>query len=306
MMNKLPYRGRFAPSPSGPLHFGSLVTAVGSYLEARAHQGKWLVRIEDVDEPRCDRKHEIVILRTLENFGFRIDCDIIRQSERKDAYQSALNRLFHDADVFGCACTRKEISDSQLGADGTPIYPGTCRIALPEDREARAWRIRVGEHVISFDDAVQGQITQNLATDVGDFVLLRADGLFAYQLAVVVDDAEQEITHVVRGADLLDSTPRQIFLQQCLGVSTPQYAHLPIVLNEDGEKLSKQTLAQPIDDIHPVNALWRTLDFLGQKPPLSLRKASLSGFWEWAIMHWSLSCVPQVRTATPPPDEAKS
>ena len=305
-MDEYSYRGRFAPSPSGPLHFGSLITAVGSHLEARVHKGEWLVRIEDIDEPRCDRKHEISILRTLEYFGFQIDGDIIRQSERKEQYQKALNRLFHESSIFGCACTRKEISDSQTGIDGAHIYPGTCRAGTPDGREARAWRIRVFDHVVSFNDAVQGRITQHLAMDVGDFVLLRADGFFAYQLAVVVDDAEQGITHVVRGADLLDSTPRQIFLQQCLGFPTPHYAHLPLALNEAGEKLSKQTLAQQVDDLHPVDGLWRALDFLGQQPPPELRKASLSEIWEWAIINWSLAKVPKVRTATPPTQEVES
>ena len=290
------YRGRFAPSPTGPLHFGSLVAAVGSYLEAHAHKGEWLVRIEDVDAPRCRPEHEDAILRTLDCYGFRFDDNIIRQRERTAIYQKALNRLFHDATVFGCACTRKEIGDSMLGTDGAPVYPGTCRAGLPDGREARAWRIRVSEQIIGFDDAVQGRVKQNLATEVGDFVLLRADGLFAYQLAVVADDAEQGITHVVRGADLLDSTPRQIFLQQGLGVPTPQYAHLPVAVNAAGEKLSKQTLAAPLDDEKPVPALWQTLAFLGQNPPLELAQASLQEFWEWATIHWSLKHVPQTRT----------
>lgn len=294
-LDEQPYRGRFAPSPTGPLHFGSLVAAVGSYLEARTHHGEWLVRIEDVDVARCRPEHEYSILRTLDCHGFRIDGKIIRQSERIATYQKALNRLFHDATVFGCACTRKEIGDSMPGADGAPIYPGTCRVGLPPGREARAWRIRVNDKVISFDDAVQGRVEQNLATAVGDFVLLRADGLFAYQLAVVTDDAEQEITHVVRGADLLDSTPRQIFLQQGLGLPTPQYVHLPIAVNAAGEKLSKQTLAAPLDDEKPIPALWQALAFLGQNPPPELSKASLHEFWEWAAIHWSLGNVPKTR-----------
>ncbi|MBS1186080.1 MAG: putative glutamyl-tRNA synthetase-related protein [Burkholderiaceae bacterium] len=290
------YRGRFAPSPTGPLHFGSLVAAVGSYLEAQVHHGEWLVRIEDVDITRCRPAYEHAILRTLDCHGFRFDARVMRQSGRTATYQKALNRLFHDATVFGCACTRKEIGDSTLGADGAPVYPGTCRAGLPPDREARAWRIRVGEAVIAFDDGVQGRVEQNLATEAGDFVLLRADGLFAYQLAVVVDDAEQEITHVVRGADLLDSTPRQIFLQQGLGVPTPQYVHLPVAVNAAGEKLSKQTMAAPLDDEKPVPALWRALDFLGQSPPAALEQASLHEFWEWATIHWSLAKVPKTRT----------
>lgn len=292
------YRGRFAPSPTGPLHFGSLIAAVGSYLEARVHGGEWLVRIEDVDEPRCKPEYESTILRTLVRYGFRIDGDILRQRDRTAAYQAALNRLHNDGYIFGCACTRKEIADSSLGSDGAPIYPGTCRNGLPPGKEARAWRLRVGQQRIAFHDAVQGEMTQDLATEVGDFVLLRADGLFAYQLAVVLDDAEQEITHVVRGADLLDSTPRQILLQQYLGVPTPQYAHLPVAVNIAGEKLSKQTLAEPLDDDNPVPALWRALDFLGQQPPPQLCvDGGLAELWEWAQRNWSLARVPQQKTA---------
>lgn len=293
MDDDVTYRGRFAPSPTGPLHFGSLIAAVGSYLEARTHGGEWLVRIEDVDAPRCKPEFESTILRTLACYGFRIDGPILRQSERTAAYQSALNRLHHESLVFGCACTRKEIGDSAVGSDGAPIYPGTCRYGLPQGKEARAWRLRVQDATISFDDAVQGHVAQNLAADVGDFVLLRADGFFAYQLAVVVDDAEQGITHIVRGADLLDSTPRQIYLQQMLSFLTPHYAHLPIASNRDGEKLSKQTLAAPLDDDNPVPALWQALDFLGQQPPQALKAYSLRDLWQWAVEHWSLARVPQ-------------
>ena len=290
------YRGRFAPSPTGPLHFGSLIAAVGSYLEARTRKGEWLVRIEDVDAPRCKPEHESAILKTLACYGFRSDGEILRQRERSPAYQSALNRLHNDGCIFGCACTRKEIGDSTLASDGAPIYPGTCRNGLPPGREARAWRLRVGQQRIAFSDAVQGEIRQDLGAEVGDFVLLRADGLFAYQLAVVVDDAEQGITHVVRGADLLDSTPRQIWLQQCLGVPTPAYAHLPVVVNAAGEKLSKQTLAAALDDNNPVPALWQALDFLGQQPPRALRGGSLAELWDWAMRNWSLARVPRHKT----------
>lgn len=290
------YRGRFAPSPTGPLHFGSLIAAVGSYLEARTHGGEWLVRIEDVDAPRCKPEYESAILRTLACYGFRIDGDILRQRDRTAAYQAALNRLHHDGCIFGCACTRKEIGDSLLGSDGSPVYPGTCRHGLPAGKEARAWRLRVGERIISFTDAVQGELVQNLGSDVGDFVLLRADGSFAYQLAVVLDDADQDITHVVRGADLLDSTPRQIWLQQCLGVPTPQYAHLPVIVNAVGEKLSKQTQAEALDDNNPVPALWQALDFLGQQPARELRSGSLADLWQWALRNWSLARVPKQKT----------
>lgn len=292
------YRGRFAPSPTGPLHFGSLVAALGSYLEARAQGGEWCVRIEDVDVPRCKPEYEAAILRTLVCYGFRIDAEILRQSERTARYQEALNRLFFDGHVFGCACTRKEIEASPRAADGAHIYPGTCRNGLPEGREARAWRMRVNDTPISFDDAVQGTQTQNLASEVGDFVLLRADGYFAYQLAVVADDYAQDITHIVRGADLLDSTARQIWLQQCLGYPVPQYVHLPVAVNADGEKLSKQTLATALNDNDPVPALWQALAFLGQNPPEALRSSDRDTLWQWAHQHWQLAKVP--RTATLP------
>jgi glutamyl-Q tRNA(Asp) synthetase len=281
------------------LHFGSLIAAVGSYLEARTQSGEWLVRIEDVDTPRCKPIYESAILRTLVCYGFRIDGEIMRQRDRTNAYQAALNRLHYDNHIFGCACTRKEVGDSLLASDGAPVYPGTCRNALPAGREARAWRLKVGQQRIVFTDAVQGKVEQNLATEVGDFVLLRADGLFAYQLAVVVDDADQGITHVVRGADLLDSTPRQIWLQQCLGVPTPQYVHLPVAVNVAGEKLSKQTLAEALDDNNPVPALWRALDFLGQQPPRALCDDGLAELWHWAMRNWSLARVPKQTIAYP-------
>ncbi|HTH95162.1 MAG TPA: tRNA glutamyl-Q(34) synthetase GluQRS [Rhodocyclaceae bacterium] len=293
LSNPVTYRGRFAPSPTGSLHFGSLVAAVGSYLEARTRGGEWRVRIEDVDAPRCRPEHESAILRALVRYGFRIDGEILRQRDRTAAYQAALNRLHFDNFVFGCACTRKEVGDAALGSDGAPIYPGTCRCGLPEGKAARAWRLRVGNVRIAFTDAVQGQVSQDLSTDVGDFVLLRADGLFAYQLAVVLDDAEQEITHVVRGADLLDSTPRQIYLQQCLGVPTPIYTHLPVVVNSNGEKLSKQTLAEALDENHPTPTLWRALEFLGQQPPHDLRDGDPAMLWQWSLAHWSLARVPK-------------
>lgn len=295
------YRGRFAPSPTGPLHFGSLVAAVGSYLEARTHGGEWRVRIEDVDTPRCKPEFESAILRTLVCYGFRIDGEIMRQRERTSAYQAALNRLHYDNHIFGCACTRREIGDSRLGSDGAPVYPGTCRNGIPAGKEARAWRLKVDAAKIEFVDAVQGSIQQDLALEVGDFVLLRADGLFAYQLAVVEDDADQGITHVVRGADLLDSTPRQIWLQQCLGVSTPQYAHLPVAVNAAGEKLSKQTLAEALDDNNPVPALWRALEFLGQQPPRFLCDGDLAELWQWALRNWTLTNVPK-RISAPLPE----
>lgn len=301
-----PYRGRFAPSPTGPLHFGSLVAAVGSYLDARSHGGAWLLRLEDVDRPRCQPGAADSILRTLNAFGFDWDGEVMIQSRRDAAYRAALEKLRDSGRIFPCACSRREMADSQLqrglprAGDGAQIYPGTCRSGLEPGRQARSWRLRVDDDVIVFEDAVQGRMRQDLAGEVGDFVLLRADGLFAYQLAVVVDDAAQDITHVVRGADLLDSTPRQILLQRLLGLPTPRYAHLPAAVNAAGEKLSKQTRALPLDTSQPQHMLLSALRFLGQTPPAALSEASLGELWNWAKAHWDLARVPRQRVLAAP------
>jgi glutamyl-Q tRNA(Asp) synthetase len=290
------YRGRFAPSPTGPLHFGSLVAAIGSYLDARAHDGEWLVRMEDLDPPREAPGAAADILRTLESLGLRWDGAVLRQTERGGAYRAALAELERRGATYACACTRREIGDSALaGIDGSLVYPGTCRNGLPPGRTARATRVRVDDAAIEFEDAVQGQMRQRLATDVGDFVLRRADGLFAYQLAVVVDDAAQGITDVVRGADLLDSAPRQIFLQRLLGVPTPRYLHLPVATNAVGDKLSKQTLAPPIDRTRPGAALLAALDFLGQRPDSRLVDALPADVLAVAISRWDRALIPRVR-----------
>jgi glutamyl-Q tRNA(Asp) synthetase len=304
-MGQAEYVGRFAPSPTGPLHFGSLVAALGSYLEARARGGRWLVRMEDIDEPRCSAHAADDILRTLESCGFEWDGAVMVQSARKERYREVLEDLKSRGFVYPCACTRRELADSALAPDGAAIYPGTCRNGLPSGKEARAWRLRVDDSTVCFDDAVQGAQRQELAREVGDFVLLRADGYFAYQLAVVVDDADQGVTHIVRGADLLDSTPRQIFLQRCLGLPTPGYAHLPVAVNAAGEKLSKQTLAPAIDRRDPVPALLDAMRFLGQEPPTDIGSRTPAGipsghttadFWAWAKSAWRLGHVPRART----------
>lgn len=293
------YVGRFAPSPSGALHFGSLVAAVGSYLEAVRHQGQWLLRIEDVDTPRTVAGAADAILRTLDRFGFQWDGTLVWQSQRTEAYVAALERLRRDGHAFPCACSRRELADSTLARDGSRRYPGTCRDGLPAGRSARAWRVRA-EGRICFTDAIQGEIEEDLARDVGDYVILRADGLFAYQLAVVVDDADAGITHVVRGADLLDSTARQIHLQGLLGMQVPAYAHLPVATNPAGEKLSKQTLARAIDDRPPAAALYDALVFLGQAPPPELARSSLNTAWEWAKHNWHIEQIPRLRHAVAP------
>ncbi|MBI3041658.1 MAG: tRNA glutamyl-Q(34) synthetase GluQRS [Betaproteobacteria bacterium] len=294
------YRGRFAPSPTGPLHFGSLVAAVGSFLEARTHGGEWLVRIEDLDPPRIAPGTEDLILRTLEACGMGWNGAVAHQSARRDAYHGALHRLREKGLVYPCACSRREIADSAVaGVDG-PVYPGTCRAGLPPAKIARALRLDTRGARVAFDDALQGHIAHDLEKDFGDFVLLRADDVYAYQLAVVVDDAEQGITDVVRGADLLGSTPRQIYLQQRLGLPRPRYAHLPVAVNAAGEKLSKQTLAAPFDAKKPLPALIAALSFLGQQPPRELSRGTVGELWNWAIGNWRLDRVPRAASLPAP------
>jgi len=256
----LSYIGRFAPSPTGPLHAGSLVAALASYLDARAHQGQWLIRIEDIDETRTIAGAADDIIHTLAALGMQSDETILWQSQRHSRYEAAFIELGNR--VYPCACSRKEIADSRvsLSNDGAAIYPGTCRFGLPEGRSARAWRLRVPDaedalDIIEFNDRWQGRVSESLSVAVGDFVLRRADGFWAYQLAVVVDDADQKITHVVRGADLLESTARQIYLQRLLHKKIPHYLHVPVLTNDRGEKLSKQTGAKALDISQPVNTL---------------------------------------------------
>lgn len=298
------YRGRFAPSPNGPLHFGSLVAAVGSWLEARTRGGEWRLRMEDVDGPRCSPATADIILHQLEACALDWDGPVVWQSRRDEAYRAALDRLLAAGRAYPCACTRREIGDSLLAPDGAAIYPGTCRNGLPPGRMARSWRLRVEAAVERFVDAVQGEVTGDLAHDCGDFVLLRADGCFAYQLAVVVDDAGAGITDVVRGADLLHSTPRQIFLQRCLGLPALRYIHLPVAVDTAGEKLSKQTRAAAVDPARPGPALVEALRFLGQSPPVELVVAPPREILAWARENWTLSAVPPAPTlAYNPPQE---
>jgi glutamyl-Q tRNA(Asp) synthetase len=291
------YRGRFAPSPTGALHFGSLVTALASCLEARTRGGEWLVRMEDVDIPRNAPGAANAILKALEAHGFVWNGPVLWQSARRDAYQTALDVLRAGGLAYGCACSRKNIATAAAlpAADGSLLYPGTCRNGLPPGKTPRAWRLKTEDTHIAFVDALQGTIRQNLARETGDFVLLRADGQFAYQLAVVVDDAFQEITHVVRGADLLTSTPRQIWLQRCLGVPEPRYAHLPVAVNAAGEKLSKQALTPPLDTARAAANLVDALAFLGQRPPAYLRRARVSEVWAWADAHWCFAAIARQR-----------
>jgi glutamyl-Q tRNA(Asp) synthetase len=288
------YRGRFAPSPTGPLHFGSLVAAVGSFLQAKSRSGEWLVRIEDLDPPREAPGAAGDILRTLDACGLHWDGAPMYQSRRDGAYEAAMKMLERLDAIYPCACSRREIADSSMkGVDG-PVYPGTCRHGLARGRAPRAWRVQVDGRTVEFTDALQGRLRRNLAVDFGDFILRRADGFFAYQLAVVVDDAEQGITEVVRGADLIESTPRQIHLQRLLALPTPDYVHLPVALDARGEKLSKQTRAAPVDAERPQQVLSQVLHFLGQEPPAELVETDLDDFWRWAVAHWRLERVPRV------------
>jgi glutamyl-Q tRNA(Asp) synthetase len=284
------YVGRFAPSPTGPLHFGSLVAALASYVDARSHSGRWLVRIEDVDSARCSREHETTILKQLRQYGFEIDGDVVRQSDHGEHYREALDALQTRGLVYRCRCTRKTLESARRNGDGEIIYPGTCRDQKVDASESHtAIRLNLNAindaTLIEFEDRAFGKISQRVREDVGDFVLLRADGDFAYQLAVVVDDALQGVTDVVRGADLLGNTARQIVLQRTLGYSTPRYFHVPIATNSNGEKLSKQTKATPLPDdpqqiVETLHAAWA---FLQQTP---LETSDLREFWRAAVANW--------------------
>lgn len=285
------YIGRFAPSPTGPLHAGSLVAAMASYLDAKAHQGRWLLRMEDIDEARTVVGSAESICDALTALGMRWDDDIIWQSHRHALYEAALITL--DNRAYPCACSRKEIADSRTGiaSDGAAIYPGTCRHGLAPGKTTRAWRLRVpdpaaSDGVIRFEDRWFGTVTETLAESTGDFVLKRADGFWAYQLAVVIDDAAQGVTDVVRGADLLGSTARQIYLQHLLQLPTPRYLHVPVVTNAAGEKLSKQTGASALDLNRPLTTLMMAAKTLELDLPATAAR-DLNTFWEVAIHAWA-------------------
>jgi glutamyl-Q tRNA(Asp) synthetase len=290
LMSMSPIVGRFAPSPTGPLHFGSLVAAVGSFCIARHSGGLWRVRIEDLDLPRVLPGAAEEILRTLERLGFAWDGEVLYQSRRSARYEDALAILRHKGLIFPCGCSRKEIlaSAPHPGEDG-PVYPGTCRHGIAPGRAARSFRLRVPADRVSFCDAVFGSVEQCLATSVGDFVLRRADGLFAYQLAVVVDDADSGVTQVVRGEDLLGSTPRQIYLHACLDFPVPHYIHLPLALDAAGGKISKR---QGVLGSLGSSDVWHALCFLGQEVPAELKKAPSAEILSWGCAHFEISRVP--------------
>ena len=294
------YRGRFAPSPTGPLHFGSLVAAMASWCDARTHGGTWIVRIEDVDTTRSRPGAADAILSALECYGFEWDGPIVRQSARTALYAAALDALRSRDLAYACACTRKELESAPLGATGERIYPGTCRDATTTGARpsARAWRMRVTDEPIGYVDRVQHLQQQNLRLESGDFIVRRRDGLFAYQLAVVVDDADQGVTHVVRGADLLASTPRQIWLQRQLRLPTPSYLHHAVAVDAQGAKLSKQTGAAALSEA-PLPALITAWSFLTQRAAPS-PPASVAEFWQWAHRAWDAKLLAAI-AASPAP-----
>lgn len=295
------YIGRFAPSPTGLLHIGSLLTAVASYADARAHGGKWLLRMEDLDPPREMAGAADHILHSLEAFGFEWDSEVVYQSKRHALYRTALNELKKRELAYPCYCSRKDWhASARIGADGF-VYNGACAHKnpqrQPENGQMPAWRLRVPDEEIGFFDQIVGDYRQNLARDIGDFVLRRADGFWAYQLASVVDDAEQGVTHVVRGQDLLVSTPRQIYLQHCLGFSTPQYAHLPLLVNAQGQKWSKQTLAPALDLNRCEQTLRQVFRYLNLPDAPSDAK-NVSVLLAWAVRHWDIRRVDAAAIAT--------
>jgi glutamyl-Q tRNA(Asp) synthetase len=282
------YIGRFAPSPTGPLHFGSLLAALASYLDAKFHHGQWLIRIEDIDPPREMLGATDLILKTLDIYGLFSDQNIIYQSQRSDVYQHALDQLIQQQSVFPCTCSRKQLAKS------AGIHLGNCHsLAQESASQPFAWRFN-SQHATtvnpkghaSFYDHLQGNFSQSVAESIGDFVVRRKDQLWAYQLAMVVDDFQQGITHVVRGIDLIDSTLRQNMLQYALNYPVPEYAHIPVACAENGQKLSKQNLAPGLDLDNPQDSIWRALSWLRQNPPENLRTASVKEMLSWAVAHW--------------------
>ena len=281
------YIGRFAPSPTGPLHFGSLIAAVASYLDARAHDGRWLVRIEDIDPPRAIAGAVTAILQCLQIHALHWDGDVLYQSARIDIYQHACAQLIAAQRAFYCTCSRLDLA----GSDG--IYTGHCRNCFEKPQQAFALRLRADDIDIGVVDAIQAPFSENIARDIGDFVIYRKENLPAYQLAVVVDDAAQQVTHVVRGCDLLDSTSRQIYLQRCLHLPTPHYAHIPVIANAQRQKLSKQTFARALDADHAAENLLATLEFLQQPLPPAPMANTPADILRWATSHWDMRRIPR-------------
>jgi glutamyl-Q tRNA(Asp) synthetase len=280
--------GRFAPTPSGPLHLGSLLAAAGSYLSARSHGGRWLLRIEDLDRDRCIPGLASQFLETLAGFGFEWDGNVEFQSRRSDLYAQAIDRLVREGRCYPCRCSRSSLAALAVEPGSEPVYPGTCRNdpAAGSTPHALRFHIDPGQAPLEFDDAWQGHVRQDCAREAGDFVIRRRDGVAAYHLAVVVDDALQGVTEVVRGADLLSSTPRQVLLQRALGLPVPRYGHLPLLTEPGGQKLAKSRRAVPIDAAAAPRQLWEVLGWLEQEPPVALAGAPVAEIWGWALAHW--------------------
>jgi glutamyl-Q tRNA(Asp) synthetase len=297
------YIGRFAPSPTGPLHFGSLLAAVASYLQAKNNQGKWLVRIEDIDPPREVKGSASGILKQLEQHGLVWDDSVVYQSDQIDQYHDVLQKLRNQNLVYSCTCTRQRISELNGIYDGLcsqknhPLINASSRFSI--NRAVHA--IGRNNDKLAFTDSIMGEFSQSLNNDVGDFVVLRRDGLISYQLAVVIDDFYQGITEIVRGYDLIDSTPRQILLQKCLDYPTPGYAHIPLAINALGQKLSKQHFAKALTVGNESEQLWLALDWLQQNPPKALRQSSIKEILSWATAHWALSSIPKLETGVAAP-----
>ncbi|HHZ88303.1 MAG TPA: tRNA glutamyl-Q(34) synthetase GluQRS [Chromatiaceae bacterium] len=287
------YCGRFAPSPTGPLHFGSLVAAVSSYLQARSRQGQWLVRIDDLDPPREVPGSADDILRTLDTLEMHWDDSVVYQSSRREAYLDALADLKSRGHLYPCRCSRADVARANISSHYGPVYPLTCRTADLDWDSGYSVRVRTDASLITVADQIQTPLTQILETDLGDYVLQRADGIFAYHLATVVDDIAEGITDIVRGQDLLDSTPRQLWLYQLLDTNPPTYAHIPTAVDGNGDKLSKHTHAPPIDRSNPRSSLITALSFVGHPPPEDVGAAPLAEIWAWAIGHWDLGKVPK-------------
>ncbi len=295
MTNKQVYRGRFAPSPSGPLHFGSLLAATASYLQARKNNGQWYLRIEDIDPPREVSGASKHIIKTLQDYGFEWD-KLSYQSERTEIYQDYLQQLQQAKLAYDCGCSRKQISEYNLKHQlNTNCYPGTCREGL-NGKQARAIRFKIEKPLLTINDAIQGEKTLNLDEIAGDFILKRADGFYSYQLAVAIDDSLQEITEVVRGYDLFESSFYQQAIRNALGLTSPGYAHIPVAVSREGIKLSKQSAAKDISTEVANKLLWLALKQLGQQPPLTLQFDGLKQIWGWAIKNWQLANVPRVHS----------
>lgn len=296
-MSAQKYIGRFAPSPTGPLHFGSLLAAAASYLQAKTAAGVWLLRIDDIDPPRAEPGADGAILRALEAYGFGWDGPVTYQSQQRERHREVIDKLVVEGHTYRCGCSRRDLAAARRGALGV-IYPGSCRRGSNASKVAI--RVRTDNEPVVFHDLLQGPQSQRLESESGDYVVYRRDGLIAYQLAVVADDFDQGISQVVRGIDLLDSTPRQIHLQRLLGFPTPEYAHIPIVENERGQKLSKMNgaVALPVDEPRPT--LVAALQALGQTAPPELAHCDLDSIWNWASDHWTLHALANKRRIASP------